>query len=75
MAWDSRTFGGLPEAGGLMDQPAGLLRRMRAALSVYEAWMRWKAMPAGEAGQFAERYPGDWTLVQRVMEMSNGEHH
>ena len=54
-----------------MDQPAGLLRRMRAALNVFDAWKRWKAAPAGEAVTFAEHNPDDWKLVQRVMELND----
>jgi hypothetical protein len=42
----------LPEAGGLLDQPAGMMERMTAALNVHSAfahmysstdWAKWKA--------------------------------
>lgn len=29
---------GLPEGGGTLDQPAGLITRMTVALNVYEQW-------------------------------------
>lgn len=35
---DCQAFGGLPWAGGHFDQPAGLLRRMRAARNVFYGW-------------------------------------
>lgn len=36
-AWQVKRWGVLPEAGGLRDQPAGLLVRMAAVLDVYTA--------------------------------------
>lgn len=50
--WNFRTFGALPELGGLLDQPAGLLARMRHAERIYQIydsfrkannWTKWKA--------------------------------
>lgn len=37
MAWDAERFGIPPYNGSRADQPAGLLKRMRAAINVYEA--------------------------------------
>ncbi|MEP7357860.1 MAG: hypothetical protein ABI847_11505 [Anaerolineales bacterium] len=36
--WEFRTFGTLPEPGGLWDQPAGLLAKMRYAERVYNVF-------------------------------------
>lgn len=38
LAWQCRDFGALPRAGGVLDQPAGLLARLTAARNVYAAW-------------------------------------
>lgn len=37
MAWDAERFGIQPYKGARADQPAGLLKRMRMVLNVYEA--------------------------------------
>lgn len=73
LAFENRDFGGLPEAGGLMDQPAGLLKRMRIAMAGFTAWRRWLDREAGKEGEFAERYPRDWAIVKDVMEMRHGQ--
>ena len=36
MAWWCTQWGALPEAGGLLDQPAGLLRKMSAVKNAYD---------------------------------------
>lgn len=57
LAWQARTWGKLPEPGGLRDQRAGELERMAAALNVYQTihgfhlsndWERWgRTNPSG----------------------------
>ena len=42
-AWQSRTYGGLPNAGGLRDQPAGMMLRMTAAYNVWNAHIKYKS--------------------------------
>lgn len=48
--WQVQTYHSLPEPGGLLDQPAGLLDRMTAAANVYSImksrtqskdWVKW----------------------------------
>lgn len=36
MAWQSKEWGALPETGGLLDQPAGLLKKMSMASRTYD---------------------------------------
>lgn len=67
LAWDCRTFGALPEAGGVRDQPAGLLRRMRQALGVFNAFRSWKAREAAKEDEWVERHPTEWQIVQSVI--------
>ena len=37
LAFQSEQWGTLPESGGLLDQPLGLVSRMGAALNIYRA--------------------------------------
>lgn len=41
MAWQAKRWNALPEAGGLLDQPAGLLERMAYAEDWYTAYKMW----------------------------------
>jgi hypothetical protein len=36
MAWACKTWGALPEAGGLLDQPAGLMKKMAHVSYTYD---------------------------------------
>lgn len=55
LALQSRTWGVLPEAGGLLDQPFGLLNRMTLALNVFDACRAAKAAP--DWSKWAESNP------------------
>lgn len=55
MVLQIRRWGALPEAGGLLDQPAGLMRRLAVAENVYTAYRELSRDPA-----YAERNP--WAL-------------
>lgn len=72
--WECGDFpGALPEPGGLWDQPAGLVRRMRKAHQVWrvfdsfrkaESWQRW-----------SEANPEAWALkcaVDELRRLQNG---
>lgn len=37
LAWNCQNYSSLPKAGGILDQPAGLLERMTAALNTYNS--------------------------------------
>lgn len=73
LAWDCQTFGGLPEAGALRDQPAGLLKRARVALNVYNS-VRLFTAPPGDATyvDLANRHPREWRVYQDVLRMRDG---
>ena len=68
-AWNAHAFGGLPESGGQLDQPAGLLMRMRAAENYYNAWQAWKRIKGGDIPKFKENNPQAWEIVKRVQKM------
>jgi hypothetical protein len=69
LAWQARGWGALPEAGGLLDQPAGLLDRMSTALSVYDALAAYKKRPAGHELEFSQKNPREWDVVLRIREL------
>ena len=72
LAFYARDIGALPEAGGIYDQPAGLLRRMRIAYNIFVAWSDWKRLPADKIGDWITAYPGRHEIVQMILEARNG---
>jgi len=64
LAWQARSWGTLPEAGGLRDQRAGELRRLSAALNTYNAVKAFHA--AKDAKQWADTRPDQWRIMQYV---------
>jgi len=63
----------LPKAGGILDQPAGLLDRLTVALNTYEAMRAWHNRDMTKDGEFVKNYPDTWKIVKAVMELRNGE--
>jgi hypothetical protein len=64
-------WGALPNAGGLLDQPAGAVQRMTACENVYRA-LRFYAEHGPEPGQLAawrESHTDIWTIVRHVEEL------
>jgi hypothetical protein len=53
----------------VLEQPAGLLDKMDAALNAWSAWSSWMARQAGHEGEWAEKHAGAWKLVQEILEM------
>lgn len=54
----------LPEAGGLNDQPAGLVARMRKAHEVWSIFDALRRAPSMKV--FSEKYPEAWALKWEV---------
>lgn len=68
LAFDNQAFGGLPVAGGHLDQPAGLLRRMRTARNVFHAWRAYQ-LGGHQAGEFVKwrvEHPDQAEIVDLV---------
>jgi len=57
----------LPNEGGLLDQPAGVVLRMGIAESVYNAIRAWKS--AIDWGKWSAQNPDQWGVVQSVIEL------
>ena len=62
--WDFRAFGALPEPGGLFDQPAGLLARMRHAEQVWRVYDGFHSASSWKRWQTAN--PGAWALKTKI---------
>jgi len=52
-ALDCERYHALPYSGGVLDQPAGMLRRMREVVTVYEAFIA-KKNSGSKAGEWAK---------------------
>jgi hypothetical protein len=66
----------LPNAGGLLDQPAGALRRMTACENAYRA-LRFYSEHGPEPGQSAawkDEHTDIWTLVQQINDLRENPH-
>jgi len=66
LGWQARRWGALPEAGGLLDQPSGLLERMSTCLNVHDAMSAYKQSPGGHEGEFSASNPQAWAWVLMV---------
>ncbi len=68
LAWSARSWNALPEPGGLLDQPAGLLARMQVAINVWDAFSLWKSHKAGREREFKDNYPWAWEIFLKYRE-------
>lgn len=64
-AWLIKRWGALPEAGGLRDQPAGLLQKAARLLDIYQAHKAYKDALLSQKGDAL----GEWE--QRNMDVMN----
>lgn len=53
----------MPYPGALLDQPAGLIRRMTIAEDAYDVMREYLTLPAGQGASWADRNPEAWELV------------
>lgn len=59
----------MPRAGGLLDQPAGIIDRMNIVLNTFEAMRAWHNRDVTKDGEFVKNYPDTWKIIQAVMEL------
>jgi len=59
----------LPEPGGLLDQPLGLLQRMGAAVNVYKAFVSERQRGNVTLTEWSRREPGAWRTLASVEKM------
>jgi len=68
LALNCENYRALPYSGGVMEQPAGLLRKMRQVRNVYEAIKLYKAEgnKPGESAKWKREHEEVWDIVDQV---------
>jgi len=68
LALNCENYRALPYSGGVMEQPAGLLRKMRQARNVYEAVRIYKreGNKPGESAKWKREHQEVWEIVDQV---------
>ena len=66
-------WGALPEAGGLLDQPLGLMARIAAAVNVFHAFRSEQNRGKLTLTEWTERNPAAWQIVARIEKMRRQE--
>ena len=68
LALNCENYRALPYNGGVMDQPAGLLRKMRQVNNVYEAVRIYKreGNKPGESAKWKREHEEVWDIVNEV---------
>jgi len=65
MAWQADRWHALPNGGGLIDQPAGLLDCMAATSEAFELMRDYRALKPAQVGAWQHANPTAWKKVQR----------
>ena len=75
-AWRIKRWGALPEAGGLLDQPAGLMQRMAYLSDVYNAHRAWRraleSMDSEGLARWQEQNADVMNLMAQIREERRG---
>ena len=68
LAVNCENYRALPYSGGVMEQPAGLLRKMRQVNNVYEAVRIYKreGNKPGESAKWKREHEDIWEIVDQV---------
>jgi len=68
LALECEEYRALPYSGGVMDQPAGLMKKMRQCNNVYQAFKAYKrdGKKAGEAAKWKREHDDAWEIVSQV---------
>ncbi len=66
-AWQLKRWEALPEAGGLRDQPAGLLQRMGTLLDIYNAHRAYAQALVSYPGEKIQQFEAQNPDVMRLM--------
>ena len=68
LAVNCENYRALPYSGGVMEQPAGLLRKMRQVNNVYEAVRIYKreGNKPGESAKWKREHEQLWNIVDQV---------
>lgn len=68
LALSCENYRALPYSGGVMDQPAGLLRKMRQVQNIYEAVRLYKreGNKPGKSAKWKREHEDVWEIVDQV---------
>lgn len=66
LAWHCHRWGALPIAGGVLDQPAGLLDKMAFAENIYNTIKSYEAVPPTKVVEWIQSNPDAWNLIVRL---------
>ena len=68
LAVNCENYRALPYSGGVLEQPAGLLRKMRQVNNVYEAVRMYKkeGNKPGESAKWKREHEEVWDIVNQV---------
>jgi hypothetical protein len=64
-----KEFHMLPRAGGLLDQPAGLMEKLSAIYSVWQA--HYNFAHTKDVAEFMTNNQSDWEIIQKVKELKH----
>lgn len=67
LALSCHRWNSLPEAGGLLDQPAGLMRRLAIVENIYNTFKALKA--SNNYAEFGDKNPGAVKLIEEITRM------
>jgi hypothetical protein len=73
LALQSQQWGALPESGGLLDQPLGLLGKMSAALNVYNAYKSERGRGNTTLPEWTRRNPAAWRTFATIEKMRKND--
>ena len=71
LALNCENYRALPYSGGVMEQPAGLLRKMRKVTNVYQSFKVYQqeGNKPGESAKWKREHEGIWDIVSQVEEL------
>lgn len=71
LSLECEEYRALPYSGGVMEQPAGLLRKMRQVGNVYRAFREYerKGKVPGESAKWKNEHSDIWDIVSQVNEL------
>lgn len=71
LATECETYQALPMSGGVLEQPAGLMRKMRQVNNVYKAYTRYEeaGKKPGAMAKWKRENEAIWNIIEWVEEL------
>jgi len=71
LALNCETYHSLPYSGGVLEQPAGLMRKLRQVGNVYRAFQMYKneGQIPGQSAKWKREHEQVWNIVMEVNEL------